>query len=243
MSRKMLTISYVGTNYCGWQVQKNGLSVQECVCKAFFELYGQSINIPGCSRTDSGVHATNYCLHFDDTKNIDNLKIVRALNVYLPDDISAISCVDVANDFHARYSCKEKTYKYKIYVGERNPFLHNRAYRYYKDIDIEKINNFAKDLLGTHDFSAFCSAGSSVEDKVRTLKEAYASEENGIITFTFAADGFLYNMVRILSGTFLAVNEGKITENDGLKILESKSRELAGNTLPAHGLYLDNIKY
>lgn len=243
MSRKMLTISYIGTNYCGWQVQKNGLSVQECVCKAFCELYGHDVNVTGCSRTDSGVHASNYCLHFDDTKNIDNIKIVKALNVYLPDDISAISCIDVAEDFHARYSCKEKTYKYKIYTGERNPFLHNRAFRYYKDIDVKKINKFAENLLGTHDFSAFCSSGSSVENKVRTLKEAYASAENGVITFTFTADGFLYNMVRILSGTFLAVNEGKIDVSDGLKIIESKSRELAGNTLPACGLYLESIKY
>ena len=134
MSRKLLTISYVGTNYCGWQVQKNGLSIQECIC---------NVNVTGCSRTDSGVHASNYCLHFDDTKNIDNIKIVKALNVYLPDDISAISCIDVAEDFHARYSCKEKTYKYKIYTGERNPFLHNRAFRYYKDIYFKKINKFA----------------------------------------------------------------------------------------------------
>lgn len=243
MSRKMLTISYIGTNYCGWQVQKNGLSVQECVCNAFYKLYGCDVSVTGCSRTDSGVHAINYCLHFDDTKSLDNIKIVKALNVYLPDDIAAISCVDVKSDFHARYSCKEKTYKYKIYIGERNPFLNNRAYRYYKDIDIEKINNFAKNLLGKHDFTSFCSAGSSVEDKVRTLKEAYASVEDDVITFTFTADGFLYNMVRILSGTFLAVNEGKINENDAIRILESKSREMAGNTLPAHGLYLYNIKY
>ncbi len=243
MSRKLLTISFIGTNYCGWQVQTNGLTVQKCVCDAFAKLYETNINVSGCSRTDSGVHAIKYCLHFDDIKGLDNNSIVRALNVYLPEDISAISCVDVSDDFHARYSCKEKTYKYKIYVGERNPFLHNRAYRYYKPIDIEKINRFAKNLLGTHDFSCFCAANSSVDDKVRTLKEAKASIEDGIITFTFTADGFLYNMVRILSGTFLAVNEGKIDESEALKIIESRSRENAGPTLPAHGLYLHDTKY
>lgn len=243
MSRKLLTISYIGTNYCGWQVQNNGLSVQECVCDALFKLYGTKTNATGCSRTDSGVHANRYCLHFDDSKNIDNSSIVRALNVYLPDDISAISCIDVNDDFHARYSCIEKTYKYKIYVGERNPFLHNRAYRYCRPIDIIKINDFAKGLQGTHDFSSFCASGSTVDNKVRTLKEAYATEENGVITFTFTADGFLYNMVRILSGTFLAVNEGKIGVNDANKIIKSRSREAAGMTLPAYGLYLDDIKY
>ena len=134
MPRKLLTISYIGTNYCGWQVQKNGLSVQQAMCEALYKLYGAKVNATGCSRTDAGVHANNYCLHFDDFKNLDNNSIVRALNVYLPDDIAVKSCSDVADDFHARYSCKEKTYKYKIYVGERNPFLFGRAYRYPKKI-------------------------------------------------------------------------------------------------------------
>ena len=243
MSRKLLTISFLGTNYCGWQVQKNALSIQECVCNALKSLYGTNINATGCSRTDSGVHAENYCLHFDDIKNLDNNSIVRAMNVYLPEDIAVISCKDVDCDFHARYSCIEKTYKYRIYVGEKNPFLINRAYQYHKSINIEKINKFAKKLLGTHDFSCFCAANSSVEDKVRTLKEAYAEEKNGVITFTFTADGFLYNLVRILSGTFLAVSEGKINENDAIKIIESQNRENAGKTLPACGLYLCKIKY
>lgn len=243
MSRKLLTISFLGTNYCGWQVQKNAITIQECVCNALKSLYGTNVNATGCSRTDSGVHAEKYCLHFDEPKQIDNNSIVRAMNVYLPEDISAISCTDVADDFHARYSCIEKTYKYRIYIGEKNPFLYNRAYQYYKKIDIEKINRFAKDLLGTHDFSAFCAANSSVEDKVRSLKEAYAEENDGVVTFTFTADGFLYNMVRILSGTFLSVSEGKISESEALNIIKSKNRENAGKTLPACGLYLHKIKY
>lgn len=243
MSKKLLTIRFLGTNYCGWQVQKNGVSVQECICNALKKLYNADINATGCSRTDSGVHANKYCLHFEDTKNLNNQNIVKALNVYLPNDISVISCKDVDDDFHARYSCKEKTYKYRIYLGERNPFLEGRALRYKFDINLEKINAFAKDLIGKNDFSSFCAANSSVVDKVRNLKEAKATFEDGCIVFTFTADGFLYNMVRILSGTFLDVNEGKIDVNSAKEILKNKNRILAGKTLPPYGLYLEEIKY
>ena len=243
--RKLLTISFIGTNYVGWQFQKNGISLQETVGDAFKKVYGQNIPITGCSRTDSGVHALKYYLHFDDIKGIENEKIVLALNNYLPEDIAAKTCTDVSDDFHARYSAKSKTYIYKIYTGVRNPFLEQRAYRIkQKNVNLEKINAFAHNLLGQHDFSSFCAAGTDLQDKVRNLYKACAYKfDDDVIAFEFSADGFLYNMVRILSGTFLEVNSGKISADDADKIIEAKNRSLAGITLPAYGLYLKEVHY
>ncbi len=246
MQRKLLTISYLGTNYVGWQVQPNGVSVQQKIGEAMKILYGTTVSVTGCSRTDSGVHATNYCLHFDDIKGLNNENIIKALNMYLPYDISVKNCVDVSSDFHARYSVKTKTYIYKVYEGERNPFLEGRAYRfnYSKPIDIDKINTFAKGIIGKHDFTSFCASKTEVADKVRTVYEASAyKDEDGVNCFKFTANGFLYNMVRILSGTFIDVGIGKIDENSAQEILNQKNRESAGPTLPPYGLYLSEVKY
>lgn len=243
MSKKLLSIKFVGTNYCGWQVQKNAVSIQQKLCEAFYKLYGENINITGCSRTDAGVHANRYCLHFNDIKNLNNKNIIKAINSYLPEDIAAFECQDVPDDFHARYSCKEKTYIYKIYNGERNPFNYKKAFYYKNNIDIDKINIFAKDLLGTHDFTSFCSSKTSIDDKTRTLTEAVALIQDDFVVFKFTANGFLYNMVRILSGTFLAVSEGKIMKDSARQIILNKNRDGAGITLPPEGLYLENVIY
>ncbi|MBQ0110789.1 MAG: tRNA pseudouridine(38-40) synthase TruA, partial [Oscillospiraceae bacterium] len=236
MSRKLLTIKYNGTNYHGWQVQKNGISVQKTVCDALEKLYSCKVNATGCSRTDSGVHAIEYCLHFDDIKQFDNNTVVSALNSYLPKDIVALKCKDVKSDFHARYSVKDKTYIYKMYIGQRDPFSEGFAYHYKGKPDIDKMNKFAETLLGTHDFAAFCSSGSSVQSTVRTLKKASVKQIGNTITFTFCADGFLYNMVRILVGTLLYVSDGKIDASCALDIINSKDRKKAGKTVPACGL-------
>ena len=243
MSRKLLTIKYKGTNYHGWQVQKNGVSVQQKVCEALKKLYSRNVNATGCSRTDSGVHALKYCLHFDDCKSLDNSTIVAALNSYLPNDIAAVSCKSVNQDFHARYSVKQKTYIYKLYSGTRDPFLEGLAYHYKGEIDIDKMNKFAKSLTGTHDFAAFCSSKTTVKSTVRTIFDASVSKKGNIITLKFTADGFLYNMVRILVGTLIYVSEGKIDVDDAKKIIASRDRKNAGKTVPAHGLYLFDVKY
>lgn len=243
MSRKLLTIKYIGTNYHGWQVQKNGVSVQQKICEALNKLYSHEVNATGCSRTDSGVHALKYCLHFDDDKNLDNSTIVSALNSYLPNDIAVVFCKSVNQDFHARYSVKQKTYIYKLYTGVRDPFLDGLAYHYKGTLDIGKINEFAKHLTGTHDFAAFCSSKTTVKSTVRTIFEASASKKGNITTFKFSANGFLYNMVRILVGTLIYVSEGKIDVLDAEKIIASRERKNAGKTAPACGLYLYDVKY
>lgn len=243
MSKKLLTIKYLGTNYHGWQVQKNGVSVQQKVCEALKALYSHDVNATGCSRTDSGVHALKYCLHFDDDKNYDNNVIVLALNSFLPNDIAAVSCKNVKDDFHARYSVKQKTYVYKLYTGHRDPFFEGLAYHYKGELDIDKMNKFAKSLIGTHDFAAFCSSKTTVKSTVRTIYDASVTKKGKLFVFKFTADGFLYNMVRILVGTLIYVSEGKIPQCDGEKIINSRNRKLAGKTAPAHGLYLFDVKY
>ncbi|MDO4743374.1 MAG: tRNA pseudouridine synthase A [bacterium] len=176
MRRILLTICYDGTRYCGWQVQKNGLSVQSVVQSCLESVVGQLPNgICGCSRTDSGVHANRYCLHFDIQNPIGCKNIVNALNSRLPLDISALDAFEVDADFHARYSCKSKTYIYKIYNSPtRNPFKENYCLRITNDIDIDLINKGCQAFVGTHDFKAFCSAHSAVKTTTRTIYQCYA---------------------------------------------------------------------
>lgn len=243
MPRKLLTISFIGTGYHGWQVQKNGRSVQQTVCEAMYRLYGNSVAVTGCSRTDAGVHALKYCFHFDDTKGYNDINIVKALNMYLPDDIAVMSSATVPDDFHARYSCKSKTYMYKIYEGFRDPFLEGRAYNYKRHLDLDKMNFFAEGLLGRNDFKSFCASGSSVENTVRNLTKCQVYKDGNIIKILLSADGFLYNMVRIIAGTLVAVSEGRISENSAKDIINLKDRNMAGPTLPACGLYLCDVLY
>ena len=161
--RKLLTLNFIGTNYHGWQVQQNALTVQEVLQDAMQKLFCTRPDVCGCSRTDSGVHAKEYCCHFDAPINISNKGIVLGLNRYLPNDISVESCVDVPDDFHARYSVKSKTYEYNINTSDiRNAFSGPFVYQYGREVDIELAAAFCKEIVGKRDFSAFCAAGSSV---------------------------------------------------------------------------------
>ena len=244
MRNLLLTISYDGSAYHGWQVQENAVTVQEVFQSAVKKLFSQDIDIKGCSRTDSGVHANKYCLSFKTDKDIPNENIVMALNTYLPKDIAVLSCTDVPEDFHARYNVKTKKYVYKLYNGKiRNPFLDKYAYQYRYDIDAEYLNREAQAFCGTHDFAGFCSAHSGVEDTVRTVKSFSVERDGDIVLFTVEADGFLYNMVRIMVGTLIFVAEGKIKAGELESVIESKNRRLAGKTAPPQGLYLDEINY
>ena len=244
MNNLLITISYDGSSYHGWQVQKNAVTVQEVVQRAVERVFCESVDIKGCSRTDSGVHANKYCFSFKTSKDIDNEKVVLALNTYLPKNIAALSCERVGMDFHARYNVKSKQYIYKLYNCKiRSPFYEKYAFHYRYPIDADYLNREAQAFVGTYDYSAFCSAHSGVEDTVRTVNAFSVERDGDFVYFKVEADGFLYNMVRIMVGTLLFVSEGKIKSGELSEIIESKNRKRAGKTAPAQGLYLNEIYY
>lgn len=245
MSRYLLKIAYEGTAYHGWQVQSNALAVQTVVQDAMQKILGLRPNVSGCSRTDAGVHAAEYCLHFDyDKKELIGSKFCYALNRMLPKDISAISCEQVSDDFHARYSCSGKQYVYRIYNATlRNAFYERIWYHYRYALDEKALDKAAKAFIGTHDFIGFCSVGGKMHDTVRTVTRFDVTRNGDEVVFTVEADGFLYNMVRIMVGTLLFVAMGKIKAEDIPDIIESKDRKRAGITAPAIGLTLNKVFY
>ena len=241
-----LYIAYDGTKYCGWQVQKNAVSVQQTLQNSVESVFGERYLLTGCSRTDSGVHAKKFCcsVSVPDDVNIPAEKIPIALNHYLPDDISVIEASYVSDDFHPRYDAKYKEYEYLILnTPIKDPFLTNKVFHYPKKLDIDKMNRATECFIGKHDFAAFMSSGSSVEDTVRTIKYFTVSECGNIVKINVAADGFLYNMVRILVGTLIDVSNGKIAIEDIPTVIEQKDRKKAGFTAPPQGLYLNKIFY
>ncbi len=244
MRNLLVTISYDGSAYHGWQVQKNAVTVQQVFQRAVEKLLCVKTDIKGCSRTDSGVHANMYCVSFKTASEIPCKNIVLGLNTYLPKDIAVLDCAEKEQDFHARYSVKSKEYIYRIYNERiRNPFLADYAYHYWYPIDAEFLNDEAQAFVGTHDFSGFCSARSGVEDTVRTVYSFSVERRGAEVLFRVEADGFLYNMVRIMVGTLLFVNEQKIKPGALEAVINSGNRSLAGKTAPAQGLYLNKVNY
>ena len=249
MSKILLKLSYVGTAYHGWQVQKNAKSVQKTVQNALCELCGSDITLTGCSRTDTGVHARCYfaLAEGDIPKGLLSARMPNALNVNLPPDICAKGAYFVDDGFHPRYSVTAKEYEYVI-IDQKypDPFLFGRAWKSSKPLDVALMNKCAKDFIGKHDFTAFCAAGSKAMengDCVRTVFDARVERVGENVSFRVCADGFLYNMVRIMAGTLVDISLGKIGEGDIPKIIESKNRNMAGRTLPPDGLYLDRVEY
>ncbi len=244
MRNLLLTISFDGTAYHGWQVQENAVTVQQTLQDAFEKICSSRDNVVGCSRTDSGVHANMYCCNIRTENPIPCDRLVTALNAVMPRDIAALDCKEVDYDFHARYDCTSKEYIYKIWNSpNKSPFLYNYSLHYKYPLDEKFLSEQAKDFIGTHDFSSFCAAGSSVEDTVRTVMNATVEREGDMVIFRVEADGFLYNMVRIMTGTLLDIAKGKIPAGSIPQIIESGSRFAAGYTAPARGLYLNNINY
>ena len=242
--RYLMTIKYDGTAYHGWQVQKNAVAVQPTVQNALEKFLRVRPNVTGCSRTDSGVHANKYCFHFDADTKISPQSMIKAVNANLPPDIAAYNCVTVPDDFHARYSVKEKQYVYKIYNGKyRDPFYNN--YALYVNIPLNEhiMNKAAQMYCGTHGFTAFCSAGASTVDNTRTVFSADVKRCGDMVEFTVSANGFLYNMVRIMAGTLIFVSTGKIAADDIADIINSGERSRAGITAAPHGLYLNDVIY
>lgn len=242
--RIKLTIAYDGTNYCGWQVQPNGITVEEVINKALCKLTGEDIAVIGASRTDSGVHALGNVAVFDSATSIPPERIAMALNQRLPDDIVIVKSEEVAPDFHPRYCDCEKTYEYHI-INTRTPIPTKRLTNYFVsyDLDVERMQQAADYLVGEHDFVSFCNVRTQVEDTVRTVTELEVLREGEEITIRISGNGFLYNMVRIIVGTLVRVGRGFYTPEKVKEILEAKDRKTAGVTAPAHGLMLVEIRY
>lgn len=240
------TISYDGHLFYGYQVQPGQRTVQDELEKALQTLHKAKERIPVVSsgRTDSGVHAVGQTIHFDSPLSIPEAKWPYALNVLLPDDISVRKAEAVNDQFHARFSAKRKEYRYMIYRG-RHPDVFKRYYAYHVpyDLDMEKVKEASRYLVGTHDFTSFCATKTEVKDKVRTVHELEWSDTGDGLQMRIVGSGFLYNMVRIIAGTLLDVGTGKFSPGDIEKMILAKNRDAAGRTAPAHGLYLWRVIY
>ena len=244
MQRLMLTLRYIGTAYHGWQVQPNATTIQQLLQDAIERVTGVRSGVIGCSRTDAGVHADMFCCTFDTASPLRGQKMVAALNAWLPRDIAVYDCREVPLVFHPRYDACGKRYVYRIWnEPARNPFWEERALHLKRPLNVSVMQKAAADFLGTHDFSAFCAAGSDVEDHVRTVRESTVTVKDGMVCYTVAADGFLYNMVRIMVGTLLDIESGRLAADCIPVLLSSAARDGAGYTVPACGLYLDRVFY
>ena len=249
----LLKISFVGTRYNGYQVQPDKPTVQREMNEAARRIFGFDCDIVGCSRTDSGVHANEFfvCVSKKAENSLECTipmnKVPLAFNSVLPDDISVLDARMVDDEFHPRYDVKHKEYIYKIWNDPiKNPFCADRAYHIpqkYSDEVIEKMNEAAQYYCGKHDFCSYMAQGSKIVDTVREVKYAEVYKEGDFIIFKVASDGFLYNMVRIMTGTLLLVAQGQINPWDIEKITDSKDRKNAGSTAPACGLYLNKVEY
>lgn len=245
MRRIKLVVAYEGTNYCGWQIQPTGITIEEVLNKTLSELLGENIKVTGASRTDSGVHSLGNVAVFDTDTRIPPEKICYALNQRLPEDIVVQNSCEVAPDFHPRHCYSEKTYEYRI-LNRKIPIptLRRDTYFYYRNLDVEKMKRAAAYLVGTHDFKSFCSIHTAVEDTVRTILSCKVEKSpQDIITIRVKGTGFLYNMVRIIAGTLISVGIGEREPEEIEKILEAKDRSAAGPTAPAHGLTMIGIEY
>ena len=249
----LLRVSFLGTAYCGYQVQPNGMSVQQKLNEAARDLFGYDCDIVGCSRTDSGVHANEFYVAVSKKgmgyieTSIPTDKIPQAMSVRLPSDISVLFATEVDDNFHPRYDVVYKEYVYQIWNGRaRNPFLADRSWHCPKPIDDEalfRMQAAAKKLVGKKDFASFMAADSKIKDSVRTVMDANVMRQGDLITFTVSADGFLYNMVRIFTGTLVDVAYGRISVDDIEKIIAACDRKKAGSTAPPEGLFLNRVVY
>ncbi|AGC67319.1 tRNA pseudouridine synthase A [Thermoclostridium stercorarium subsp. stercorarium DSM 8532] len=242
--RIKLVIEYDGSFFHGWQVQNNQLSVQGEIEKAIFKITGEKVSVTGSGRTDAGVHAFGQVAHFDTQSRIPAEKFAVVLNTVLPPSIAVISSKEVSPDFHARFSAIKKTYKYKVLNRPmRSPIMDKRAWHVPWPLDIESMNRAAAYFIGRHDFTAFCASGHNVKNFVREIYVSEWTEEEGCFVYTVTGNGFLYNMVRIMTGTMVEVGLNKRSAENIPELLEKKNRRLAGITAPPYGLYLWEVFY
>jgi tRNA pseudouridine38-40 synthase len=240
-----LLIEYDGTNYQGWQVQPNGLTIQGMIEEKLTLITGEVIYLIGSGRTDSGVHAFGQVANFKTKSKLDVHSIQRALNSLLPPDIVIQRAEEVEEDFHARRESKSKVYEYRILNQDiRSAFRHEYAWHIPQKLDLEEMREATQILIGEHDFSSFRSVGSPTRTAIRkVIRAEWKRDREGLIQFEIEANGFLKQMVRALVGTLVEVGKGKIDSEEFQKILDSKNRREAGPTAPAHGLFLKEVKY
>lgn len=244
MKRVMLVVAYDGTNYCGWQVQPNAVTVEGVLNQKLSELLKEDIKVIGASRTDSGVHALGNVAVFDTEARIPGEKVSYALNQRLPDDIRIQKSMEVAPDFHPRYCKCWKEYEYRIFNAEfANPMERLYSYFVYKRLDVEAMRKAAAFLVGEHDFKSFCSTATQTETTVRTVYGIDVDKQDKVITINVRGNGFLYNMVRIIVGTLVQVGLGFYEPERVKEMLEAEDRTVAGPTAPACGLRLNEIFY
>ncbi len=208
------------------------------------KVLNEKVTITGCSRTDTGVHANQFCFNVRTGSSIRNIGFCRGVNGELPDDISILSCEDVPLDFHARFDCKAKEYIYKMHCSEsKDPFGADLSFHYRRKFDTEKAKYASQFLVGTHDFASFCADCTNVSTTVRTIYSIEIENYGDCVIILVKGDGFLYNMIRIIAGTLIDINEGRISPDDMPAIIQAKDRLRAGRTAVAHGLYLNRVFY
>lgn len=241
--RIKLTVEYDGTDFCGWQCQKNGTSVQSVIEKAIFDVSGESVRVTASGRTDAGVHARGQVAHFDSGFSVPPEKWRYAINGKLPQSILILSS-ERADGFHARFDAKRKTYVYRMYQAEsESPIKRRFAARIDKIDCLAEMKKCAEILLGTHDFKCFQASGSSVKDTVRTIFVSQISVCGNDVEYTVCGNGFLYNMVRMMSGALVAAGKGKLSSESLKEMLVSGSRGAYVKTMPPNGLTLESVEY
>lgn len=246
MATYKITVAYDGTRYNGWQIQRNtDNTIQDKISAVLSKMTGSMVEVNGSGRTDAGVHAKGQVASFEINGNYSNTEILAYLNRYLPDDIAVLTVEKVDSRFHARLSCRQKTYRYRIHTSII-PDVFNRKYVYtYRDkpLDISKMRRAAALLIGTHDFKAFCGNPHFKKSSVRTIISININNDDNGITIDYTGDGFLQNMVRILTGTLIEIGNGNIPADAITDILTSKDRQRAGFTAPPQGLTLIGAEY
>jgi tRNA pseudouridine38-40 synthase len=243
--RYFVKLAYNGTPFFGWQRQSQQISVQEVLEKAFSMLLKSNIELTGCGRTDTGVHAKQFFAHFDcDAPLSDSYckELQHRLNSFLPKEIVIYRIFQVEKAKHARFSALERTYRYYV-AASKDPFHFQSTYRVYEPLDLAAMNLAAKLLLGKHDFTSFSKLHTDVNNNFCEVKTAFWEQQNEQFVFTITANRFLRNMVRAIVGTLLLVGKGKISVDDFQKIMNQKERSKAGNSAPAHALFLEEVKY
>lgn len=244
MRNLKVMMAYRGTAYHGFQIQNNGITVQQVTEACVSKVLNEKVVIQGCSRTDAGVHAKQFCFSVQTNSQISNLGFVRGVNGELPEDISILSCEEAASDFHARFSCLGKEYVYLLHNSEcKNPFETDLSYHYRRKFNAALVQEAAAHFIGTHDFRSFCSNANANANTIRSIYDFRIIAKESKIEMLVQGDGFLYNMVRIIVGTLLDINEGKILIQELDGIMQAGDRKLAGRTAPAHGLYLHRVFY
>lgn len=230
-------------NYCGWQIQPNGISVQETIEKALATLLRTPLSIVGAGRTDAGVHARMMTAHFDYGQNeLDTCQLVNRLNSVLPKDITVYNIVRVKDDAHARFDATSRLYRYYV-TTRKDPFLHQLKYKVFGTLDVETMNDCSKVLFEYEDFTSFSKLHTDVKTNNCTIMQAHWEQEGDDYVFTIQANRFLRNMVRSIVGTLLEAGRGKIGVGEIRQIIEAKDRGKAGTSVPGQALFLEGVEY